>query len=213
MSAESFWLWLQQNALELLAVAWGILTVYLTVKQNIWCWPIGSLSNLLFTVIFYREKLYADVALQLIYVGLNVYGWYEWRYGGRGQTPLPVARTPARQRLILAGLAAAGIAGLTVTLRQTDASLPFWDATTTVLSLIAQYMLAKKWVENWAVWIIVNVLYIGIYATKGLYFTSAQQLIFIYLSLLGFRDWRRELAAARRLIFDSPAASPPTSAI
>ncbi len=187
--------WLQANALELVAVSWGILTVWLTVKQNIWCWPVGSASNLLFTVIFFREKLYADMVLQVIYIGLNTYGWYEWLYGGRGKTPLPVSRTPVRMRFLLGGLAAAGITGLTLALRQTDAALPFWDATTTVLSLVAQYMLAKKWIENWGVWITVNVLYIGVYAVKALYFTSAQQFIFIYLSLLGFLAWRRELLA------------------
>jgi len=185
--------WLQANALELLAVSWGILTVWLTVKQNIWCWPVGSASNVLFTVIFFREKLYADMVLQVIYIGLNTYGWYEWLYGGRGKTPLLVSRTPVRMRYLMGGLAAAGITGLALALRQTDASLPFWDATTTVLSLIAQYMLAKKWIENWGVWITVNVLYIGIYAVKALYFTSAQQFIFIYLSVLGFVAWRREL--------------------
>lgn len=202
--------WLQANALELLAVSWGILTVWLTVKQNIWCWPVGSLSNVLFTVIFFREKLYADMALQVIYIGLNTYGWYEWLYGGRGKTPLPVGRAPLRMRFLLGGLAAAAITGLTLVLRQTDASLPFWDAATTVLSLVAQYMLAKKWLENWGVWITVNLLYIGIYAVKGLYFTSAQQFIFIYLSVLGFIAWRRELAARSRAPAAPPSASPET---
>jgi nicotinamide mononucleotide transporter len=196
---DSFLGWLVANWLELLAVSWGIVTVWLTVKQNIWCWPAGSLSNLLFTVIFFREKLYADMALQVIYIGLNAYGWYEWLYGGRGKTPLPVSRTPGRMRLVLGGIAAASITGLTFALLQTDAALPFWDAATTILSLIAQYMLAKKWIENWGVWITVNVLYIGIYAFKGLYFTSAQQLVFICLSGLGFVAWRRELNASRSM--------------
>jgi len=184
--------WLQAYGLELLAVSWGVLTVWLTVRQNIWCWPVGSASNLLFTIIFFRERLYADMALQIIYIGLNTYGWYEWLFGGRGRSPLAVSRTPLRLRFVLGAVAAAGITSVTLVLRQTDASLPFWDATTTILSLVAQYMLAKKWIENWGVWITVNVLYIGIYAVKGLYFTSAQQFIFIYLSVLGFLAWRRE---------------------
>jgi nicotinamide mononucleotide transporter len=101
-------------------------------------------------------------------------------------------------RWLLGGLAAAGIVGLSYALRNfTDASLPVWDATTTVLSLVAQTMLAKKWIENWGVWITVNVLYIGIYAAKGLYFTSAQQLIFIWLSVMGFVAWRKELLGER----------------
>jgi len=186
--------WLRTHGLELLAVLWGILTVWLTVRQNLWCWPVGSASNALFTLIFFREKLYADVVLQVIYIGVNFYGWYEWRYGGRNKTPLRGSLAPARARLRLGLLSVAGIAALSTALnRFTDASLPYWDATTTILSLAAQYMLARKWIENWWVWISVNTLYIGIYAYKGLYLTSAQQLIFIWLSVLGFRAWRAEL--------------------
>jgi nicotinamide mononucleotide transporter len=200
------WLIFRPYALETLAVAWGILTVWLTVRQNNWCWPVGSLSNALFAVIFFREKLYADMALQVVYIGLNAYGWYEWRYGGSNRGALPVARTPAHARLALAALSAAGITALTLYLaRLTDASLPFWDATTTVLSLAAQYMLARKWIENWWVWITVNVLYIGVYAVKGLYLTSAQQLVFIALSVVGFLAWRKELLGR------APAPSAPPS--
>lgn len=191
------WGELQPHVLEVLAVLWGVLTVWLTVRQNNWCWPVGSASNALFVVIFYREKLYADMVLQVIYIALNAYGWYQWRFGGQNKGSLPVARTPARARLGLAALAVLSTATVTYYLaRFTDASLPFWDATTTVLSLVAQYMLAKKWIENWWVWISVNLLYIGLYAVKGLHLTSAQQLVFIALSVMGYLAWRKELLGA-----------------
>jgi nicotinamide mononucleotide transporter len=197
-SLAGAWTVFQPYALEVLAVLWGVITVWLTVKQNNWCWPVGSASNALFAVIFFREKLYADMVLQVIYIALNAYGWYEWRHGGQNRRSLPVSRTPARTWVSLAALAAIGVAGVAVYLaRWTDASLPFWDATTTVLSLTAQYMLAKKWIENWWVWISVNVMYIGLYAVKGLYLTSAQQLVFIALSLLGYLAWRKELLGPR----------------
>ena len=192
------WQAFQPYAVETVGVGLGVLTVWLTVRQNNWCWLIGSLSNALFTVLFFREKLYADMALQLIYIALNAYGWYAWRFGGLQRTALPVARTPPGARLALAGLALAGTALVTFYLgRFTDAALPFWDAATTVLSLTAQYMLARKWLENWWVWISVNGMYIGIYAYKGLYLTSAQQLVFIALSLAGWLAWRQELRGAR----------------
>ena len=185
------------NWLEIIAVAWGILTVYLTVRQNNWCWPVGSASNVLFAVIFFRERLYADMALQVIYIGLNFYGWYQWLHGGAGNSALAVARAPAQARLVLATLSVASIAILgTALARFTNADLAYWDSTTTILSLAAQYMLARKWIENWGVWITVNVLYIGLYAYKGLYLTSAQQLVFIALSIAGYLSWRRELRAA-----------------
>jgi nicotinamide mononucleotide transporter len=192
------WLAFQPYAVETVGVLLGVLTVWLTVKQNNWCWLVGSLSNALFTVLFFREKLYADMVLQLIYIALNAYGWYAWRFGGQQRTALPVSRTPPGARLALAGLVLAGTAAVTFYLRRyTDAALPFWDATTTVLSLTAQYMLARKWIENWWVWISVNVMYIGIYASKGLYLTSAQQLVFIALSLAGWLAWRQEQRGTR----------------
>jgi nicotinamide mononucleotide transporter len=192
------WLAFQPYAVETVGVLLGVLTVWLTVKQNNWCWLVGSLSNALFTVLFFREKLYADMVLQLIYIALNAYGWYAWRFGGQQRTALPVSRTPPGARLALAGLVLAGTAAVTFYLsRFTDAALPFWDAATTVLSLTAQYMLARKWIENWWVWISVNVMYIGIYASKELYLTSAQQLVFIALSLAGWLAWRQEQRGAR----------------
>jgi nicotinamide mononucleotide transporter len=189
----TLWLSFRPYATETVGVALGVLSVWLTVRQNNWCWAVGSLSNLFFAVIFWREKLYADMVLQLVYIGLNAYGWYAWRFGGQRRTTLPVSATPALARLALISVAAAGIAVVTYYLaRFTDASLPFWDATTTVLSLVAQYMLARKWIENWWVWIFVNVLYIGLYAYKGLLQASAQQLVFIALSFMGFWAWRKE---------------------
>ncbi len=191
------WQSFQPVALETVAVLWGILTVWLTVRQNNWCWPVGSASNALFAVLFFNDKLYADMVLQVVYIFLNAYGWYEWRFGAKGKTALPVSSTPARQRLLLAAAGGIGIAAVTLFLdRRTDARLPFLDATTTVLSLLAQYMLAKKWIENWWVWITVNVLYIGIYAAVGRNLTSAQQLVFIVLSMMGYLAWRKELRGA-----------------
>jgi nicotinamide mononucleotide transporter len=133
-------------------------SVWLSVRQNIWSWPTAIINVGLYSVLFVREKLYADAGLQVIYLVLSVYGWYEWKYGGENRTELHVSRlTPT----LAATLGAIGVAGSlalgTFLHRNTDASLPYLDATLSVFSLIAQWMMTRKIVENWALWIILDV--------------------------------------------------------
>jgi nicotinamide mononucleotide transporter len=182
---------------EIIGVALGVACVYLTVRENNWCWPIGIANNLMFIAIFIPARLYADSGLQVIYIVLGLYGWYEWLYGGKGKTALPISLTPPRAWIVLAAIAAGSTLALTELLRRlTDSNVAFWDALTTVLSLTAQFMLAKKWLENWWVWICANTLYIGLYVYKQLYLVAALQLVFIALSLMGYVRWQREYRRA-----------------
>lgn len=182
------------NGYELVGVLFGIVAVWLTTRQNVWCWPIGLVNVGLFIVVFQQAKLYADMGLQVIYVLLCLYGWYRWLHGGPGQGTLAVSRTPARWLVLLAivGAVVAALLGLTL-YRHTDASLPFWDSSTTAFSLVAQWMQARKWIENWIVWIVVDVVYVGIYLWKGLFPTAALYAAFIALAVLGLVEWRRSL--------------------
>jgi len=123
-------------------------------------------------------------------------GWHEWRHGGTGTGPLAVSRAP---RPWLAGLGLAGVAfalGLGLFLRdRTDAALPFWDAGTTSFSLVAQWMTTRKWIENWAAWIAVDVVYVGMYLSQRLYATAGLYAVFLVLALAGLREWGRSLSA------------------
>ena len=180
--------------LELIGVALGLACVYLTVRENNWCWPTGIANNLLFIAIFIPARLYADSGLQVVYIALGLYGWYQWLYGGKGKTALPISRTRPRTWAILAAAAGGGTLLLSELLRRlTDSNVPFWDAVNTVLSLTAQYMLAKKLLENWWVWIAANLLYIGLYVYKQLYLVAGLQVVFIALSVMGYFRWRKEL--------------------
>ena len=184
------------SAVEPAGVLFGVIAVWLTTRENIWCWPTGLVNVGLFTVVFFRAKLYADMGLQVVYVVLCLYGWYEWLHGGRDRGVLRVSATP---RTALAALAAAGVvfaAALGLFLaRKTDAALPFWDAGTTSFSLVAQAMQTRKWWENWLVWIAVDVVYVGIYVVKELYLTAGLYAVFLALALVGLRSWRRSMAA------------------
>jgi len=192
------------NALEIVAAAFGIVSVYLSVKQNIWSWPTAIANVGLYIFVFYRSRLYADTGLQVVYVILNFYGWYHWLYGGKNRTVLPVTRTARRIGLLLAGLVSAGAVIMgTLLATRTDAALPYLDALTTSTSLAAQWMMTRKLLENWLVWIAVDVIYIGMYISRSLYVTAVLYLVFLILSALGYRQWRTSLAIREREL--SPA--------
>ena len=188
------------NPIEIVAAVFGVISVFLSVKQNIWSWPTAIVNVGLYIIVFFESKLYADTGLQVIYVVLNAYGWYHWLYGGKNRTELPVSRTSGRVGAILVGLGLVGTALIgTLLAQKTDAALPYMDAMTTSTSLVAQWMMTRKLLENWIIWVAVDVVYIGMYIYKSLYVTAALYLVFLILSAMGYFQWRtslRERAAA-----------------
>ena len=181
--------------LEIFAATLGVISVYLTAKQHSWCWPVGAIMVALYAYIFFETKLYADMALQIAYFFLQFYGWYQWRRGAVAHTELRVTRTPLHLwvRLIVAAVIFTSILGYSLS-TITDASLPYLDSGITGFSLVAQYMVAKKKLENWIVWACVDSFSIYVFWTKDLYATAVLYLIFLALCLLGYRAWRRVLA-------------------
>jgi nicotinamide mononucleotide transporter len=185
------------SALEIAGVVTGILAVWLTTREKVACWPVGIVSVLLFVLVFYRARLYGAMGLQVVYVVLAAYGWYAWTRGGQGETALRVSRTGTR---VLALAGAAGVAatfGLGLWLAQhTDEALPFTDAATTAFSLVAQWMQTRKLYENWMVWLVVDVVYVLMNASQGLYWTAGLYAVYVALAIAGLREWRRSLEAA-----------------
>jgi nicotinamide mononucleotide transporter len=185
------------NAWEIAGVLFGVASVWLIVRENVWGWPTGLVNVALFVVVFWQARLYADMGLQVVYVVLCAYGWWAWTHGRGGGGPLEVTRTPRAARWLLAAGGAAGALLVGWLLRgHTDAALPFWDSTTTSFSLVAQWMQTRKWLENWWVWIAVDAVYVGIYVAKGLFPTAGLYVLFLGLAVQGARRWRRGLAGA-----------------
>ena len=183
------------NPIETVAAAFGVVSVFLSVRQNIWSWPTAIVNVGLYIIVFFGAKLYADTGLQVVYVVLNAYGWYHWLYGGKNRTELPVSRTSLKLGGLLIGIGLASTAAIgTFLARQTDAALPYVDALTTSTSLVAQWMMTRKLLENWIVWVAVDVVYIGMYIFKSLRVTAVLYLIFLILSVMGYVQWRRSLA-------------------
>ncbi|MBC8394693.1 MAG: nicotinamide mononucleotide transporter [Deltaproteobacteria bacterium] len=180
------------DLIETIGVAFGLVCVVLTVRQNIWCWPTGLVNVTLFMIMFYKARLYADMGLQAVYIVLSIYGWYQWLHGGPEKGELPVSQIGLKLfvNLMLIGISGTLLMGWALA-NYTNADLPYWDSTTTVMSLIAQWMLAKKILENWLVWISADVLFIGIYFYKELYLTGLLYVIFLILATSGFILWKK----------------------
>jgi nicotinamide mononucleotide transporter len=183
------------NWLELVAAAFGLMAVWFTVVQSILCWPMGLVQVLLYVFVFFKAKLYSDMILHTVYVGVQIVGWYSWRHGGKNRGQLAVSRLATRQALGWAGLGVLGsLLWGTFLARYTDAAAPLADAFIAIFSLIAMWLQTRKKVESWWGWIGVDLLAIGVYLFKTLFITAGLYAIFLLLCLKGLREWRRDLA-------------------
>lgn len=180
------------SALEIVAALFGAVAVYLAARENIWNWPIAIINVSLYTVVFFQARLYADMGLQVVYLLLSIYGWYNWLHGGVQRTELKVSRASPRLLLILALLVAAGSYALGATLAsRTDAAIPYLDSALTIGSLAAQWLMTRKILENWLLWIALDIIYVPMFFTRGLPATALLYSVFLVLAFLGFISWRR----------------------
>jgi nicotinamide mononucleotide transporter len=189
------------SCIETIGVVLGIVTVYLSAKENIWSWPTALINAAMFVIVFFRTGLYSDFGLQIIYFVLSLYGWYEWLYGGANHSELQVTRTPARLWMYFLIIGLVSWAALSaITSRLPNAALPYMDSALVTVSLIAQYMMTKKYVENWLLWIVVDVFYVGMFIYKGLNLTAFNYLVYLGLAFVGYAAWRRSLAEQRQVV-------------
>lgn len=187
--------WICNNYLELLAFIFGILNVWLTIKQNIWCWPVGLANVALSIFVFFFARLYADVLLQIFYLVMTLYGWYQWMYGGEEKNALSIRKIKLNEMLILAGIGTAGtlIAGALFS-RYTKAALPWWDSLVAVWGVIATWAQARKILEHWMMWIVIDIICSIIYIYKELYFFTALYSLFVILAVIGLMTWKKNYA-------------------
>ncbi|WP_328945404.1 nicotinamide riboside transporter PnuC [Streptomyces sp. NBC_00250] len=192
---------------EVLGFGSGALCVWLVARQHLANWPIGIANNLFFVLLFTQAGLYADAGLQIVFITLAVYGWWTWTHGGGpGSDALPVRRTTRTEWTWLITAGVVGTLALTLLLdRATDSTVPFWDALTTALSLMATYGQCRKRLESWWLWIAADVVYVPLYAYKELYLTSLLYVGFMALCVLGLRGWTKDHAARRALQVEAAA--------
>lgn len=183
-----------QHYLETPATIAGLINVYLAARTNIWNWLFGIITVTLYMLIFYQVKLYADMSLQLIFLTLQFYGWYQWLYGGNNHSELNV-RKASLSIYLIATISTLILFGLIAFVLQhyTDSTTVYIDAFTTAMSLVAQWMMSKKWIENWWLWMLVDVISIKMYIFKHLYLTSGLYAVFFIICCMGYVTWRRQL--------------------
>ena len=179
---------------EVLGFTTGALCVYLVAIRNIWNWPVGIANNALWILLFVTAGLYADGILQIVYIALAIVGWYNWLHGGEGKSTLPVSHytiTLWVQTITVGIILLAFIFWILTTF--TPSTVPFWDATTTTLSLLAVYGQIKKKLQSWFLWMLADLIYIPLYLHKGLTLTAILYTGFFSLCVYGYLNWRTEL--------------------
>ena len=180
------------NPLELIATVTGLVHVWLLTREKVIAWPFGIISVAIYVCIFFVARLYSDAILHVVYIGLNTYGWYHWLRPDHARKSLPVTR--------LSGIHLSTVLGAIILFTlvwgyvmdtRTDADFAYFDAFTTVASLIAQYLLTRKKIDNWMIWIAVDLVAIPIYLLKGLYLTSGLYTVYLVLCISGWMSWKQ----------------------
>jgi nicotinamide mononucleotide transporter len=187
------------SAVEIIAALLGVANIALLVRRSIWNYPFGMASVAFYVVVFHDSLLYSDAALQVFFFVMQVYGWWNW-YRARddeGLAKVELMHNGARLAWI-AIVAALTVAEGWYLKTYTNDAAPWMDANTTALSVVAQYLLSVRKIENWVLWIVTDVVQIGLYAWKGLYPTTALYALYLVMSAVGLREWRRHLVAEAR---------------
>ncbi len=184
--------------IEWMAAAAGAVSVFLSAREKIWSWPAALVNVSLYTHIFYRSGLYSDMGLQVVYFVLSLYGWHQWLYGGAQHTRLHVSRATKRIWIVVALVGIAFWLSLgTFTSMLPGSSLSYLDAGLTTLSLVAQWMMTRKILENWVLWIVADIVYVPMFVYKKLHVTAGLYTVFLVLAVMGFLHWRRSWRADR----------------
>ena len=188
--------WWSNHYIEIFGALTGILYVILEIRQSIWLWPVGLITSAIYIWVFFTSKFYADMGLQTYYVIISIYGWYWWLRGGKKYktNSLPVTRVSMKPGTILFFIFLILFVVIWLVLvNYTDSPVPLGDAFTTALSIVATWMLARKIIEHWILWIIADLVSMGLYIYKGLYPTVILFAVYTVMAVIGYLAWRKTL--------------------
>jgi nicotinamide mononucleotide transporter len=187
--------WLFANYIEILATLTGIIYLVYSVESKIQLWFFGLITSSLYIYVFYSSGIYADMAINVYYVIISIYGWYHWKYPGKKTVKeLPISKLTLKTALVLLLISLMLFVGIAIVLIEyTNSKVPWWDAFTTAFSITATWMLARKILEHWLIWILVDILSMILYIYKGLYPTVILFLLYTTLAIAGYRQWSNKL--------------------
>ena len=182
--------YISNNWLEIVGTIIGFVYLWQEVKASIWLWLTGIVMPAIYTVVFYQSGLYADFGIQVYYIVAALYGFLFWKFGKKQDKPLPIVHTSVRQGVILFLITVLVFIPIYLILTKfTDSTVPFYDSATTALSIVALWMLAKKHVEQWFVWIAVDAVSSALYFYKGIYFTAVLYAVYTVVAVYGYKKW------------------------
>ena len=184
---------------EAAGVVLAVAYLVLAIRQNMLCWAAASMSSLIYMVVFYSALLYMESALQIFYAAMAVYGWYQWRYAGDDGTGVRIHTwTITRHVQVIAGIAVTAVLAGWI-MSKTDAAFPYADALTTVAAIVTTFMVARKVLENWAYWFVIDSISVYLYVARELYLTALLFVFYLVLIVIGYRRWRRDYLAGDSL--------------
>jgi nicotinamide mononucleotide transporter len=180
--------------LELISFVLAAITVTLDIRQVHWAWLFSIASSATYALVFFGSKLYGDMGLQVVFIAVSIWGWHQWLHGDPARRALQVSRLSASGMLMAAAAWLSGFVLLSFFLKSfTDTDVPYIDGFLTAGSLVGQVLLSRKKLENWHVWIAVDILYVGLYVYKNLMLTALLYALFVVLAIIGLRVWRKSL--------------------
>ena len=181
-------------ALELFGTLVGLVYLWLEYRASIYLWIASIIMPAIYIFVYYDAGLYADCGINVYYLGAALYGWAVWRYGAKGseQTEYSITHIPTRHIFAASIVFAVSLVAIAwLLIRYTDSNVPWCDAFTTALSIIGMWMLARKYLEQWWVWMVVDVVCVGLYIYKGLYFTAALYALYAVVAVMGWANWKK----------------------
>ena len=180
--------------LELIGTLVGLVYLWLEYRASIYLWIASIIMPAIYIFVYYDAGLYADCGINVYYLGAALYGWAVWRYGAKGneQAEYPITHIPTRHIAGASAVCAVALVAIAwLLMRYTDSNVPWCDAFTTALSIIGMWMLARKYLEQWWVWMVVDVVCVGLYIYKGLYFTATLYALYAVVAVMGWANWKR----------------------
>ena len=185
--------WLSNNYIEVFGAIAGIVFIFLEIRVSVWLWPVGIITSAVYVWVFLNEKLYADMSLQVYYIVISIFGWIWWLKGtSRENEKLQITNLQFKTGIRLMLIFVILFAAMWSTLKYlTDSPVPAWDAFITAGSAVATWMLARKILQHWLLWIIVNAAAVTLFIKIGLYPTAILYAVYGIMSFIGLREWRK----------------------
>jgi nicotinamide mononucleotide transporter len=195
--------WFASHIVEIFGAVTGIIYVFLEIRQNIWLWPVGIVTSATYIYVFRDNGFYADMLLQVYYLVISVYGWWAWKHGkphdARQTADLKISRIDIKAAVWTSMATVLIFVAMWYVLdRWTDSPVPSWDAIITTLSVVATWMLTRKILEQWHVWIVANGIAIIVYILKGMYPTVILFIVYFVMAVIGLMEWRRDYYTCSR---------------